>query len=170
MATATGFDPSTITGWGVDADPRNDPTYPMRDRSGQPEPRNNWPRPVPQGTDIEVLQSVEYNRRPAMFGTGPVPTGASGMIRRAAFRFSENNWWHWLLLIGADRVNVLEGVVADLTGGSVPNVPAEMGVRAEWQHNRAGLLTKIATLAAISTVITIGLSKRRSNSAVRRRR
>ncbi len=24
-------DPSKIPGWGVDADPRNDPTYPMRD-------------------------------------------------------------------------------------------------------------------------------------------
>jgi hypothetical protein len=30
---ANAVDTSTIPGWGVDADPENDPTYPIRDRS-----------------------------------------------------------------------------------------------------------------------------------------
>jgi hypothetical protein len=29
----TAKDPSQIKGWGVDADPKNDPTYPMKHRN-----------------------------------------------------------------------------------------------------------------------------------------
>ncbi len=32
------------------------------------------------------------------------------MIRRAAFRYSKNDLRHWLMLMGADRVNVVEGM------------------------------------------------------------
>lgn len=31
--TSQAIDPVDVNGWGVDADPQNDPTYPMRDRS-----------------------------------------------------------------------------------------------------------------------------------------
>lgn len=165
---ATAFDMSTIPGWGVDADPDNDPTRPMRDRSQQPDPQGDWVRPTPQQGDTEVLQSIEYNTRPAVFGTGPEPSGVSGMIRRAAFGFSENNWWHWLLLLGADRVNMIEGVAADLGSGRVPNVPAEMGMAAEWEHNRTGLITKLAVLAAVSTAVTLVVSKRKKRRSRRR--
>ena len=33
----------------------------------------------------------------------------SGAMRRLAFRWSESHWLHWLMLMGADRVNVVEG-------------------------------------------------------------
>jgi hypothetical protein len=69
------------------------------------------------------------------------------MIRRAAFRKSESDWWHWLMLMGADRINVVEGVVQDLARAKIPNIPAEMGARAEWKHNKKGLVTKIAVMA-----------------------
>jgi len=38
------------------------------------------------------------------------PSGISGVFSRKAFKYSEGNWSHWLLLILADRVNILEGV------------------------------------------------------------
>lgn len=148
-ARASAIDPSTVVGWAIDADPRNDPTYPIRDRSKDDGLSINWERPQQQQSDVEILQSVEYRHFPAVFGTSVPPRWISGMIRRAAFRWSESNWLHWLLLIGADRINVVEGVVQDLGRGKVPNIPAELGAKAEWKHNKTGLVKKIAIAGVI---------------------
>jgi hypothetical protein len=138
------IDPATVIGWGVDADPENDPTYPMRDRSREDKAGLNWVRPAQQDETVEVLQSIERNSLSAVFGTSTPPRGVSGMIRRQAFKFSESDWAHWLMLMAADRVSVVEGVVQDLGNGRIPNVPAEMGIRSELAHNRAGLARKVA--------------------------
>jgi hypothetical protein len=154
-------DTSNIPGWGVDADPENDPTYPIRDRSQDDASGHmNWQRPPLQETDVEILRSIEHNRTPAVVGTSTPPSGLSGMIRRAAFKKSESDWWHWLMLMGADRINVVEGVVQDLARAKIPNIPAEMGARAEWKHNKKGLLTKIAVLTAIGIAAGALLSRR----------
>ena len=145
-------DTSTIPGWGIDADPQNDPTYPMRHIEDQTRGLT-WDRPAQQPVDVEVLQSIEYVRSPAVTGTSTPPSGLSGMIRRIAFRRSESDWWHWLMLMGADRIGVVEGVVADLATGRIPNIPAEMGIRAEWQHNRKGLAIK----AGVAVALSVGL-------------
>ena len=145
-------DTSAIPGWGVDADPRNDPTYPMRHIEGQATRGLTWPRPDQQTPDVEILTSIEHSRLPAVVGTSTPPSGLSGAIRRYAFRRSESDWLHWLMLMGADRIGVVEGIVEDLAGGRVPNIPAEMGIRAEWQHNKKGLAKKVAITAAVSYV------------------
>jgi hypothetical protein len=142
-------DTSKIAGWGVDADPENDPAFPMR-RSEDLQSRGlTWERPAEQQPDVEILQSIEHNRLPAVVGTSTPPSGLSGVIRRAAFRRSESDWWHWLMLMGADRLNVVEGVVQDLGRGTIPNIIGEMGGRAEWRHNKTGLAKKIGVVAAI---------------------
>ena len=143
-------DTSKIVGWGVDADPKNDPTYPYRDRSKDPGLSLNWDRPTEQDTAVEVLQSMEYLHRPAVTGTTLPPRGLSGIMRRAAFHWSESNWLHWLILIGADRVNMVEGLVDDLAGGTLPNIPAEMGARSEWRHNKKGFALKAALVVGLS--------------------
>lgn len=161
-ARADAIDPSTVVGWGIDADPRNDPTYPYRDRSKDDGLSINWQRPQQQQSDVEILQSVEYRHFPAVFGTATPPRWISGMIRRAAFRWSESNWLHWLLLMGADRINVVEGVVEDLGRGKVPNIPAEMGAKAEWKHNKKGLATKVAVAALVGGTLFAFAKSRRS--------
>jgi hypothetical protein len=138
-------DTATIPGWGSDADPGNNPTYPIRHIEDQPSRGLAWTRPTLQTPDVEVLQSIEHNRLPAVVGTSTPPSGLSGAIRRYAFRRSESDWWHWLMLMGADRINVVEGVVEDLAAGRVPNIPGEMGARAEWRHNPGGLVLKAGT-------------------------
>jgi hypothetical protein len=70
-------------------------------------------------------------------------------MRRLAFRWSESNWAHWLLLIAADRVNMVEGLIEDLGRGHIPNIPKEMGVPAEWRHNKVGMVKKIAVATVI---------------------
>ena len=158
-------DTATIPGWGVDADPENDPTYPYRDRSQDTGLALNWERPPQQEPDVEILQSIEHNRRPAVVGTSTPPSGISGIIRRVAFRYSESNWWHWLLLMGADRINVVEGVVEDLSRGKVPNIPAEMGARAEWKHNKKGFVTKTAVVLVVSAGLVALLRSRKDKAA-----
>ena len=142
------LDTSSIVGWGVDADPSNDPTYSYRDRSAD-DHSGKWDRPVQQQSEVELLQSVEHKQTPAVFGTSTPPKWISGMMRRMAFRWSESNWAHWLLLLGADRVNMVEGLVEDVVRLKVPNIPKEMGVPAEWRHNKVGLVKKVGVAAVI---------------------
>jgi hypothetical protein len=52
----TAKDPSQIKGWGVDADPKNDPTYPMKLRNDGEQAGYSWERPLQQPT-VEVLHS-----------------------------------------------------------------------------------------------------------------
>jgi hypothetical protein len=155
-------DTAAIPGWGVDADTRNDPTFPIRHREDLETRGLTWERPTQQDPDVEILTSIEHNRLPAVVGTSTPPSGLSGMIRRYAFRRSESDWWHWLLLMGADRINVVEGVIEDLGHGKVPNIPAEMGARAEWAHNKKGLATKAAVVASVSLGLFMVFRERRT--------
>jgi len=153
------IDTSTIKGWAVDADPENDPTYPYRER-GADDHSGQWQRPPQQQTDVEILQSIEHKQRPAVVGTSTPPSGLSGVLRRLAFRKSESNLLHWMLLLGADRINVVEGVLQDFSRARVPNIPGEMGAGAEWEHNKTGLVLKsvgaVALVALAAAVVTRG--------------
>jgi hypothetical protein len=157
-------DPATIVGWGVDADPRNDPTYPMRDQSQDHGLSAAWDRPPVQHPNVEILQSIEHIRQPAVVGTSTPPSGLSGMVRRAAFRWSESNWLHWLLLMGADRINVVEGVVEDLAHARLPNIPGEMGIGSELAYNKRGFARKVAVVGGIAAAGFAVRSWRRSRA------
>jgi hypothetical protein len=141
--------PSQLPGWNIDNDPENDPTYPMRTRTPDDHKGYSWERPTQQPITIEVLHSIERPNITAVFGTSVPPSGLSGVIRRFAFKYSENSYLHWLPLLLADRVNVVEGVLADLAHGQVPNIFAEKGYPVEWKYDRKGLIIKLATAAAI---------------------
>jgi hypothetical protein len=150
------IDPTTVLGWGVDAEPDNDPTWPMRDRSKDDKGGMNWPRPPQQQPQVEILRSVEHNRLPAVVGTSTPPRGLSGAIRRAAFKYSESQWMHWLMLIFADRVNVVEGNLGDLGRGRLPNHFREMGLRSEWRFRRGRLIAGAAVgLIGIAAVVAV---------------
>ena len=41
-------DYSHIKGWGIDADPKNDPTYPMKNRTNEEHKGYSWDRPTLQ--------------------------------------------------------------------------------------------------------------------------
>ncbi|UYZ64273.1 hypothetical protein [Hymenobacter weizhouensis] len=148
-----------INGWGVDADPQNDPTYPMKPHHTDAEQRGyTWERPAQQPESVEVLQSIERPNLPAVFGTASPPQGLSGMLRRVAFKYSESHYGHWLPLLLADRVNVVEGIVEDLAHGKLPNIFAEKGYKASWQHDRTGLITRLTTAAVVGVGLVAWLS------------
>jgi hypothetical protein len=149
------IDASTVVGWGVDADPENDPTYPIRDRSQDDNGGMNWVRPPQQPVTVEVLHSIERPDVTAVFGTSTPPHGLSGMIRRIAFKRSESKWSHWLMLLFADRINVVEGIFQDFGRGRIPNIPAEMGIRSELKHNRNGFYKKLAVALAVFVALIV---------------
>lgn len=157
-------DYSHINGWGIDADPENEPTYPMKKYTGDDHERLNYERPPLQPVNMEVLHSNERPNMTAVFGTSSPPSGLSGTMRRKAFQYSESNWGHWLWLIAADRVNAVEGILDDLTHGHIPNVFAERGWKAEWKHNPKGLGQKIAVSLAVTAVVVTLLAKKKKNS------
>ncbi len=107
-----------------------------------------------------VLHSIERPGLTPVFGTTVPPSGLSGQLRRLAFRWSEGDLRHWMLLLLADRVNVGEGLLADLARGHIPNLWAEMGLRAEWRHNRWRFLVKMAMLVGLASVIWAWLRRR----------
>jgi hypothetical protein len=146
-------DHSHIKGWGVDADPNNDPTYPMKHRNNAEQSGYSWERPAQQPVELEVLRSIERPNVSAVHGTSVPPSGLSGMIRRAAFKSSESSYARWLPLLIADRVNVVEGIIDDLAHGHVPNIFSEKGYKAMWEHDRKGLLLSVATTAVVTAVI-----------------
>lgn len=152
---------SHIKGWGVDADPKNEPTYPMKKYTGDDHQRLKWERPPQQPFDMEVLHSVERPNVTAVFGTSVPPSGLSGVLRRFAFKYGESLYRHWLPLILADRINVVEGIVDDLKRGYIPNIWAEKGMKSEWKHNRKGLITKIASGAILTTILIAFMAPKR---------
>jgi len=161
----TNFDPSLVTGWGVDADPNNDPTYPMKRHTGMEHDGDSWDRPPQQEAEVEVLHSSERPNLAATFGETIPPAGVSGMIRRAAFTFSENSYGHWLPLMLADRVQMVEGMVTDLATGKVPNLWKELGYNAEWKYNRKGLITKLAIFGGLAVGLGMLLSRSKDSTS-----
>ena len=110
--SATAIDTSKIVGWGVDADPDNDPTYPYRERSSD-DHSGQWRRPARQEPEVELLHSIEHKQTPAVFGTSSPPKWISGWMRRlvsagiaasAAFRSHLGNRNAHGCLVASSRV------------------------------------------------------------------
>jgi hypothetical protein len=160
-----------IKGWGIDADPKNDPTYPMRKRMNIEQDPSNANRPTQQPETVEVLHSTERPSITSVFGTTSPPQGLSGMVRRMAFGQSENEYGHWLPLVLADRINVVEGIIEDIAHGIFPNILAEKGYKGKFEHDKAGAIYRVAmgTLLIGGTIalLTAGGKKKKKNKIKR---
>ena len=152
--------PAGIQGWGADLDPKVRPAVPM-ERTPPRFIRPHYEQPEQQRQTVKVFHSTERPGLTPVFGTSTPPSGVSGLIRAGAFRFSENDMRHWLMLLFADRVNVVEGIIDDLARGHVPNLFTEMGGPAEWRYNRPGFVRKAFIAGAIVGVLLYANSRRR---------
>jgi hypothetical protein len=151
---------SHINGWGIDADPENEPTYPMKKYTGDDHKRIHYEKPPQQPESVEILHSNERPNVTAVFGTSTPPSGWSGAIRRFAFKYSESSYGHWLPLLLADRVGVVEGIIDDLKKGHIPNIIAERGWNAEWKYNREGLIKKVVIGVAVASAALLILNRK----------
>jgi hypothetical protein len=137
-----------IRGWGADVDPANRPGYPM-ERTPPRLANVHWDAPEQQKPRVKIYHSIERPGITPVFGTSTPPAGLSGKLRDLAFKYSENDVRHWLILMAADRVNVGEGLLSDLAHGHIPNVFEEMGLRSEWRYNRASFVKKAVVASAV---------------------
>jgi hypothetical protein len=124
-----------IPGWGVDLDPADRPSYPKLD----PRPGltgAHWSFPERQVEVQPRERSIEHRFLTPVFGTAQPMRGLSGRMRKLAYaRWSEARNAHWLTLIAADRVDVVEGALLGLVRGRPDNVLAQTGVSSELTHH-----------------------------------
>lgn len=150
-----------IPGWGSDLDPARRPGVP-RDAAPDIGPETLYPPITPQVSTGKIHKSTEHGKLPPVFGTACPPSGLSGRMRDFAYHYSEGRMLRWLTLMAADRVNMVEDIVNDLAHGHIPNIPKEMGIRAELRYNARGFAKKVAvTGIAIALVAAYARSRRR---------
>jgi hypothetical protein len=124
-----------IPGWGADLDPADRPSHPKLHYA--PETTGaHWDFPERQPEKWPRERSIEHAFVTPVFGTAQPPVGASGAIRKFAYRrFSEGRAAHWLLLIAADRVNAWEAHLASFATLHPDNPITETGISAEFTHH-----------------------------------
>lgn len=129
-----------IPGWGVDLGYDDRPAVPMEDFDpGATGAHWRFPERQPERWPRE--RSPEHGMLTPVFGTACPPRGVSGAIRKYAYTLGEGKSSHWLLLMAADRVDVLEGAVESALRGRPDNPVTETGVVAEL--TRHGLRSRL---------------------------
>lgn len=122
-----------IPGWGADLDLADRPSVPREQflPTGA-----HWTMPEdqrPQPGQAKRERSIEDGRLTPVYGTSVPLRGLSGAIRRLSYaRYSEARAAHWLLLLGADRVDAVESHLASLLTTRPDNPITQTGVRSEW--------------------------------------
>jgi hypothetical protein len=120
-----------IPGWGVDLDPADRPSFP-RERFDPGATGAHWDLPERQEEKWPRERSIEHRQLPPVFGTSCPPRGLSGVIRKFAYgRYREARAAHWLLLLGADRVDALEHHLRSFASLRPDNPITETGITAE---------------------------------------
>ncbi|MFP3713937.1 hypothetical protein [Puerhibacterium sp. TATVAM-FAB25] len=122
-----------IPGWGADLDPKDRPSVP-REQSLPTGAHWDFPERQPETWPRE--RSVEHRFLTPVFGTAQPLRGLSGAIRRLAYeRWSEGRAAHWLTLIAADRVDVLEHTLRSFVSARPDNPVTETGIASELRHH-----------------------------------
>jgi hypothetical protein len=133
-----------------------------RDKAPAIGPETLYPPIARQVPRVKIHKSTEHGRLTPVFGTACPPRGLSGRMRDFAYHYSEGRLMRWLTLLAADRVDVVEDIVDDLAHARIPNIPKEMGIRAELRYNRAGFAKKVVITGAALALVTAYLRRRRT--------
>jgi hypothetical protein len=118
-----------IPGWGVDIDPADRPSVP---REKHLPTGAHWDFPERQPEHAPRERSLEHQFLTPVFGTTAPLHGASGAIRRLAYRrYSEGQTQHWLLLIAGDRVDAWGSHLRSFATARPDNPVTETGILGE---------------------------------------
>ncbi len=104
------------------------PGVPMRSR---PSPAEGAPEapPTPQDGHESRLRRAGLDAPTPVFGTAQPLHGLSGALRRVAYALPEHQGRHWLLLMVADRVDVVEDRVGGVFSAPLAAIGADAGAR-----------------------------------------
>jgi hypothetical protein len=124
-----------IPGWGVDLDPKDRPSVP-RERLDPELSGAHWEFPERQQEKWSRERSIEHKFLTPVFGTSTPPRGLSGVMRKYAYRrFSEARAAHWLILLGADRVDAIEHHLRSLVTMRPDDPVTPTGVLSEFSRH-----------------------------------
>jgi hypothetical protein len=156
--------PSRVKGWGADLERANRPAVPKEKPSDVKTVRGKIPeRQIPH---VKIHQSVEHPDLTPVFGTACPPRGVSGRLRDLAYVFSEGRLAHWMTLMLADRVDVLEGRLEDLRAGRMPHPIRERGLKSELRYGTTERKRRNALLLATGLgVVAVALLIRARSEA-----
>ncbi|HEX7240036.1 MAG TPA: hypothetical protein VF263_07205 [Longimicrobiaceae bacterium] len=123
-----------IPGWGVDLNYDERTAVPMEDfdpgATGA-----HWVVPERQPEKWPREMSPEHAMLTPVFGTACPPRGISGAMRKYAYTLGEGKSSHWLTLLAADRVDMVESMVGAVLRGEPDNPFTESGVVAEFTRH-----------------------------------
>lgn len=125
----------------VDADPERRPGVPM-ETEPRPVGYAHWAEPERQRDPGNVLKRKDLDELTPVFGTSVPPRGISGLLRRAAYEIPEHYTSHWLALLLADRIDVLEDRVKRIAPAALPLIGAGVlvAIALRRSHRRSGWL------------------------------
>ena len=92
----------------ADASFEQRPGVPMEKEAPAPAGNSHWLEPDRMTDPGYVLKRAGLEELTPVFGTSVPPRGLSGVMRTAAYKIPEHFTSHWLILLAADRVDVLE--------------------------------------------------------------
>lgn len=138
-----------IFGWGIDLDPAVRPGVP-RDQARMIGSDQLYPAFDQQVPTHTIFKSTEHARLTPTFGSTCPPRGLSGFIRGRAYKLSEGLVPHWLMLMTADRIDVVEGLLEDFMHLRIPNVPKEMGWKADFKYNKLGVAKAVFAVGSVA--------------------
>lgn len=144
-----------INGWGADLDPKDRPSVPKELPSDVKTVRGDVKhRQVPRS---KVFRSNEHPDLTPVFGDTCPPSGLSGLLRGYAYQFGEATNRHWLTLVLADRVNILERLVGDALTGKPDRYVKEKQWGTKLKHD-ADLRRTLTIGAAVVGAVVVGLA------------
>jgi hypothetical protein len=82
--------------------PREAPPHPL--------PGTHWAEPPQQAEAGPELVPGQRDRMTPVFSTALPPKGISGALRRVAHMIPDHRVTHWVILLVADRIDVVEGL------------------------------------------------------------
>lgn len=147
MKQFTEYRPGPDGAFGADRALEDRPGVPME---AEPAPAEgvSWEEIPRQHGRLMHLHRRGLTRLTPVFGTSVPPRGISGIMRRVAYRIPEHYARHWLLLLAADRVDVLEGRIGEALARPFTHTPlAPLGRQLQRNPARTIGLAVLATLA-----------------------
>ena len=152
----------TIPGWGVDLDPKNRPSVPRELPSDVLTARGAVKHR--QEPSHKIHQSNEHPDLTPVFGDSCPPHGLSGALRDYAYQFGEATNRHWLTLMLADRVDIVESVISGVLEGKPDHYLEEKQWGTKIRHSSAASQRRllVAAVALAATGVGLMISTRRS--------
>jgi hypothetical protein len=120
---------ANIPFWGIDLPPENRPGVPY-ERAPRPLAGAHWITPARQVPTVPVLKRAGLAQLTPVFGTAAPPHGLSGRLRKVGYDITDDKVRHWMVLLLADRVDVIESNLGDVAKRVLPIAAIALAVGA----------------------------------------